>query len=202
MSNHLDDVLLNEYLDDSLERSARTDVEVHLAHCPDCATRLMELRTLFADLESLPDLRLERDLTPTVLAVVRRRSRPQPFADSPVLRLIFVLQAVVALSLLGLAAPLVAQRFQPLITFQFGGQVSLALTNLSATLSESWSALLTSVQSLMTESAALVQPIQTSPLVSEAGLMICLTAVFLLWLLGNGLLLRPTGNDKRNLVSG
>src|SRR5689334_7320586 len=120
MSNHLDDVLLNEYLDQTLERSARTEVETHLAHCSDCATRLTELRTLFADLESLPDLRLERDLTPAVLAVVRRRSQPQPLAASPLLGLIFALQAVVTISLLGLAAPLVAQRFQPVTAFQFG----------------------------------------------------------------------------------
>src|SRR5204862_7958896 len=112
MSNatHLDDVLLNEYLDKALEHSARIDVEAHLAHCPECAARLMELRTLFADLDALPDLRLERDLTPTVLAVARRKSRPAPLAASPVLGLIFALQAVVSISVLALPLPLLANK--------------------------------------------------------------------------------------------
>src|SRR5688572_17009003 len=129
MSNaaHLDDVLLNEYLDAALAPATRTEVETHLAHCPDCAARLMDLRALFADLEALPDLRLERDLTPTVLAVLHRRSQPQPLTASPILGLIFALQAVFAISLLGLAAPLVVQRFQPLTTFQFGEQASSLL---------------------------------------------------------------------------
>lgn len=192
MSNHLDDVLLNEYLDVALEPSAQTEVEAHLAHCPECAARLTELRMLFADLEALPDLRLERDLTPAVLAVARRRSQPQPLTASPLLGLVFALQAVVAISLLALAAPFVMQRYQPLLAFQFGEQVSHAFTNLFASLSASWSALLTSAQNLMHESAVFVHPLQTSPFISEAGLMICLTAVFLLWLLGNGVLLRPT----------
>jgi len=193
MSNaaHLDEALLNEYLDQALAPSARTEVEAHLAHCPDCSARLMELRTLFADLEALPNLPLERDLAPGVLAAARRRSRPEPLA-SPVLPLIFVLQAVASISLLGLALPLIAQRFEPLTTFQFGEQVSRLLTNVFVGLNASWSALLTSAQNLVNESAALAQPLQTLPFVSEAGLMICLTAVSLLWLLGNGLLLRPT----------
>jgi len=192
MSNvaHLDDILLNGYLDEALERSARTDVEAHLAHCPDCSTRLIELRTLFADLESLPDLPLERDLTPAVLAVARRKARPQPLA-SPALGLIFALQAVVSIALLGLALPLFAPSFQSFTTFQFGEQASILFANLLATLSASWSALLTSAQNLVSESTSLMQPIQTLPFISEAGLMICLSAVFLLWLLGNGLLLRP-----------
>jgi anti-sigma factor RsiW len=193
MSNvvHLDDVLLNEYLDEALERSARTEVEAHLAHCPDCSIRLMKLRTLFSDLESLPDLPLERDLTPAVLAVARRKSRPQPLA-SPVLGLIFALQAVVSIVLLGLSLPFFTQLLQSFTSFQFGEQVSILLANLLATLSASWSALLTSAQNLVSESTSLMQPIQTLPFISEASLMICLSAVFLLWLLGNGLLLRPT----------
>ncbi len=193
MSNvvHLDDILLNEYLDEALERSARTDVEAHLANCPECSTRLLELRTLFSDLESLPDLPLERDLTPAVLAVARRKSRPQPLA-SPALGLIFALQAIVAIVLLGLALPLFTQPLQSITSFQFGEQISLLLANLLATLSVSWSALLTSAQNLVSESTALMQPIQALPFISEASLMICLSAVFLLWLLGNGLLLRPT----------
>jgi anti-sigma factor RsiW len=192
MSNaaHLDDVMLNEYLDEVLERSARTDVEAHLAHCPDCSTRLLELRTLFADLESLPDLPLERDLTPSVLAVARRKSRPQTLA-SPALGLIFALQTVASIFLLGLALPLFAQPLQSFTTFQFGEQLSILLANLLAILSGSWPALLTAAQNLVSESVSFVQPIQTLPFISEASLMICLSAVFLLWLLGNGLLLRP-----------
>jgi len=198
MSNtHLDDVWLNEYLDNALEPSARAQAQAHLADCRDCAARLMELRTLFADLETLPDLPLERDLTPGVLAVARRRSRPEPLAASPVLGLIFGLQTIVSISLLALALPLVAQKFQPLTTFQFGAQASIVFTHLLVTLNASRSALLTSAQNLVNQSVALAHPLPMLPFVSEAGLMLCLSAVSLLWLLGNGLLLRPRQSHAR-----
>jgi anti-sigma factor RsiW len=65
---HLDESLLNEYLDQALDEPTRQVVEAHLAICPDCRTALDKLRFVFSTLAELPEQLLERDLTPAVLA--------------------------------------------------------------------------------------------------------------------------------------
>jgi len=57
---HLTDEQLNEYLDNEIVD--RADIESHLASCGECAARLTALQTLFAELDSLPELELTRDL--------------------------------------------------------------------------------------------------------------------------------------------
>ena len=58
--DHLSDEILNEWLDEAVEPSARAAVEAHLAGCQDCAARLDTLRSLFVRLDTLPDLPPER----------------------------------------------------------------------------------------------------------------------------------------------
>lgn len=72
--NHLDDITLNEYLDHTLDESAHTEAESHLYTCADCRARLADLRMLFADLDKLPEVPLEHDLSPTVLARLPREN--------------------------------------------------------------------------------------------------------------------------------
>ena len=86
-SDHPSDTILNEYLDMVLPPETRAEVETHLAACSDCAARLTALRALFASLKSLPELPLQRDLTPDVLAAIQPTAAP-----SPALRLAAVFQ--------------------------------------------------------------------------------------------------------------
>jgi hypothetical protein len=68
--DHLSDNLLNEYLDSFLSAEARWSVENHLMGCDVCTARFEMLNLLFAELDHLPDLRLERDLSQAVLRTV------------------------------------------------------------------------------------------------------------------------------------
>ena len=89
MTNHLTDSQLNEILDGRAESP-------HLATCPDCRARLDDLHVVFAALESLPEQRLSRDLTASILARLQQRR------VSPVWRWAFIAQSLGALGLLSL----------------------------------------------------------------------------------------------------
>ena len=118
MPAHLNDETLNEYADEALAPAARAQAEAHLAGCRACSARLASLRTLFAHLEALPDMALDRDLAPAVTQAVRRtrmpRRAPKVEPRHPLYRLIFPLQALAALVLLAFAWPLVASQLDGL----------------------------------------------------------------------------------------
>ena len=99
---HLTDDQLNEYLD--YETSERVLIETHLAACAECAARLTALQTLFAEIESLPEL----ELTHSVAA----RFAPTPSLPPQLprwLTLTATLQAALALVAAILAAPFITK---------------------------------------------------------------------------------------------
>ncbi|MBI3241993.1 MAG: zf-HC2 domain-containing protein, partial [Chloroflexi bacterium] len=110
---HLDDIAFNEYLDSALDPARHAEVEAHLAACPDCAARLAGLRALFAALESLPDVPLERDLSSSVVTALRKSRGMSDSAKAlrlrPTLRFAFAAQALAALILLAIALPFATQ---------------------------------------------------------------------------------------------
>ncbi|MFZ5919502.1 MAG: anti-sigma factor family protein [Chloroflexota bacterium] len=71
--DHPTEDLLNQYLDGLLAETSRQQVELHLARCAGCRARLDEIQFVFASLESLPEIRLTRDLTPAILAKLPQR---------------------------------------------------------------------------------------------------------------------------------
>ncbi len=78
--NHLTDSQLNEYLDDTLDETTKIKFDSHLQTCEDCSARLCELKFLFTSLESLPEVKLRRDLSPAILA---RLPQKQPRLWTP-----------------------------------------------------------------------------------------------------------------------
>jgi predicted anti-sigma-YlaC factor YlaD len=71
--NHLDDFTLNEFLDLALEEPSRAEAQSHLRTCADCRARLEELQLLFTELENVPEVHLDHDLTPGILARLPRK---------------------------------------------------------------------------------------------------------------------------------
>ena len=71
---HLDDTQLNEYLDRRLPVDAPLAVDAHLEACAECRKRLQEIQLVFASLASLPEVRISRDLTSSVLRRLPRKS--------------------------------------------------------------------------------------------------------------------------------
>ncbi len=80
---HLTEEQIHSYLDGLLEEPARRVAKAHLLACAECRRRADELQTLFAALNTLPDLPLSRDLTPVIYAKLppkqgKTASRPAP----------------------------------------------------------------------------------------------------------------------------
>ncbi len=182
---HIDDALLNEYLDAALGPDKRAEVEAHLAQCSDCAVRLSDLRSLFAALEAMPDAPLARDLS----AAFRRPRLQNPVAH-PALRIAFAVQAFAALILLGAAAPFVVRAPQWVAASQFGERATSAIATAVTSFTSEWLAAPAAAQRTMSESFEMLRRLTLPPLPWQ-NVGLCLSAAALLWLLGNGLLLRP-----------
>ena len=167
---------LNEYLDNALAPSARADVDAHIAVCVACAAELASLRSLFAAIESLPEVPLQRDLTFDVLAGIPS-VRASASSLPRVVRWALLLQALVVVVSLALAWPL------------------LDLSDLQVPIAPpDWSALARFMDSWRSWLAAFALPDFTKSFslhLDPPALLLTLTLVSacLLWLVGNGLLL-------------
>ncbi len=59
---------LSEYLDDELDAGERSELERHLAVCPECTATVAELRVVVGRLAALPDVGPTHDLWPAIEA--------------------------------------------------------------------------------------------------------------------------------------
>ena len=168
--NHITDETLNEYLDNEL--TDRAEVESHLSQCADCAARLSALQTLFDEIESLPELTLSRSLA----ALFARRD--VGFALPRWLKLTATLQAALALIIVILAAPLITELLPAVQT--------PSLTDALLQLQSQWTTWLDMFSTLQ------IPPLPQLPALEISSLVLTLTlaGVSVLWLVGNGLLLR------------
>jgi len=79
--SHISDVDLQAFLDHELNDAQRSLVSEHVEACPACRARLGEFQSLFANIESIPEVPLRADLVPGVLSrlapqsVISRRVR-------------------------------------------------------------------------------------------------------------------------------
>jgi len=185
--NHLSDELLNEYLDEGLPN--RATVEEHLAQCADCAARLAELRALFTEIESLPEITLSRDLAAAVTRTLRQAQdnglsgfNATNSAAPHWLTLMVGLQAALALIATVIAAPFV-------IEFASASLPALQTPSLTETfiqLQSQWMMWLDMLSQFEIPSVPEVPVIEVSSLY----FLLTLAGVAVFWLVGNGLLLR------------
>lgn len=104
---------LSEYLDDSLSRGERLDVERHLLDCADCRRTLDELRAVVAEARRLPDIAPASNLWPAVAGQIgtawrpRRVSLPVPAAIAAGV-LLALTSALSAWAILNRPAPVAA----------------------------------------------------------------------------------------------
>jgi anti-sigma factor RsiW len=97
---HIDEFVLNEYLDETLSDNERDVVAQHLAVCPDCQARLAELQRVFTALANVAEVELTTDLAPRVLADMPLQEQPRRW-----LRLMVGMQAVTAVIFLTILWP-------------------------------------------------------------------------------------------------
>jgi len=169
---HLTDEQLNEYLDH--ESAERAQIESHLAECGDCAARLTALQALFDEIESLPELALSRNLA---APFTRQSNLPVPQLPRW-LTLTATLQAALALIALIVAAPFVASLVPE---FQMP-----SFTDVFIQVQSQWTAWLDTLANYQLPYPPRLPPLEISSLM----LTLTLAGASLLWLVGNGVLLR------------
>jgi len=171
LTDHVTDVQLNEYLDD--ETAERAPIAAHLASCDECAARLAALKALFSEIESLSEL----ELTQSIAA----RITPTPSLPAqlpPSLTLTVTLQAIAALIALILAAPFITNLL-PAIQ-------SPNIINIFLQLQTQWNIWLDLLSTFQLPSIPQLPTFE----ISSFMLTLTLVGVSMLWVLGNGWLLR------------
>ncbi len=190
---HLADDGLFEYLDQELSPESRQKIETTLAECAECQERLLEIRRLFGEIESLEAIDLERDL---VSAVMVRVPGETGFRTLPNLSASLSLQSLVAVLILAASLPALLQ--QASITelaemVQDNNRLLLeTLQGGLAAVMEIVTQLRVGLEAVLSETVAL----QTGPI--ELVLILpLLISTGLLWLVGNGILLRNLSSRRR-----
>jgi|CXWL01.1.fsa_nt_gi hypothetical protein len=175
---HLTEEQLNEYLDEATTERAR--IEAHLSSCDECAARLSTLQNLFTELDSLPELKLTRDLSEaSPWDAAPFTPRPSLPAQLPkFLTLTVSLQTAVALTALIIAIPFVSALLPQIEPPSF--------TKLFFQIQTQWTVWL---DQLSTFNLPTFQPMNL-PTFEMSSLLFTLAGVSVLWILGNGLLLR------------
>lgn len=168
---HLTDDQLNEYLDNEI--ADRVHLELHLDSCGECAARLTALQTLFAELDSLPEVELTRSIASRI--TLHATSSPQL---PRWLTLTATLQAAFALIALIVAAPFVMNLLPAIQTPSF--------TEIFLQMQSQWLMLFNKFTNFQFPNLPSLPPLQIPTLT----LSLALALASLLWLVGNGLLLR------------
>lgn len=168
---HLTEEQLNEYLDEAT--TEHVQIEAHLSSCDECAARLSTFQNVFTELDSLPELELTRDLAaPFTLRPSLPVQLPKFFT------LTTILQTAIALVALIIAIPFVSALLP---------QTELpSFTKLFFQIQTQWTVWL---DQLSTFNLPTFQPINL-PTLEMSSLLFTLAGVSVLWILGNGLLLR------------
>jgi hypothetical protein len=173
---HLTDEQLNEYLDNEIQD--RVQIELHLASCDECTARLTVLRSLFNEIESLPDLALSHNI-----AAVFTRQSSQPVPQLPRwLTLTATLQAAIAAVALVIAAPLVMQWISPYLSNMQGP----SFVELFFELQSQWMVWLDMFSQFQIPSVPEIPVLELSSML----ILLTVAGVSTLWIVGNGLLLR------------
>lgn len=173
---HIPELTLHAFLDGELEGAAEERVEAHLAVCASCQERLAAWQRLFGVVEQLPDVTPGRDLASRIVAEAGRQKAPGW------LRPLLVGEAALASLLLIWLWPFV----QPLLTMTTAA-IQSWVQRLPEPGLNSWvgpAELLGWLQQIDLPTLPIALPTFAWPLV---------VAVFALWMLGNGLLLKRRG---------
>ncbi|HCK66045.1 MAG TPA: hypothetical protein DHW49_07245 [Anaerolineae bacterium] len=168
---HLTDEQLNEYVDN--ETNEREQIELHLHSCDECNARFSDLQNLFLELDSLPDLQLTRDLSTRFVSTGQLIQQPPRW-----LTLTVFAQAALALIALIISIPVITTYIPQIDT-----------NSLMTPLFEIQSLWNTWLDSLSTLQLPTI-PEFPIPIIEMSSLLLAFAGIFVLWILGNGLLLR------------
>lgn len=171
---HIDEFVLNEYADEALPTAEAEAVAWHLAVCPACQARLAALQTLFATLENVAEVPITADLSQKILAEIE----PQSWWWA---RWVIAAQVITAVLLAMLLWPATETWFTP--SASLADEVTAWWAQLSLYWDEVWVGATAVWEQGQTATPSLNLP-------TEQWLWLMGLAL-LVWLVGNGLLLKP-----------
>lgn len=186
--SHHDEWSLQEYLDGVLADEDRERLDLHLAQCDDCAAKYASLKYLYAEMERLPDEPLAHDISARVIRSIALKEDRKPY-----LYLLIMAQLAAAIIVFAAIWPRISlelvnryslvQLLEPLRKFeQLSAQGTLFVREFLNWIYTQWIATLSM--------PAIDWPITGLPLA------LAVSGMTLLWLLGNGLLLREPVNGQ------
>jgi len=184
---------LHEYLDELLNSEERLELEAHTSSCEQCARELERLSGLFSELSSLAEIPLEADLSRVVLETIQENARRRAgvrIAIALQISLLLLITIVIGPNiysfltrLSGLLQPSTVSTWLMESFILFQASIGLSLQSIRHDLVE-----LLEFNSLLDQFS-----IQTTHMISLVG------GVFILWLIGNSVLLRDSNRFKRFL---
>ena len=179
--NHIQEIQYHEYLDNALDQAAQLVFDQHVAECQACRQELAELRQLFTAIESVPELYLRVDLSSSILDAIDKQA-----GLSRNWKLATAIQFGLASILIIISWPLLSTYYSlyefPMINTDYGTALtgfSIQFNGYIIALSDSFNTVFESISSsqiLLGDIGVFVWPIAI--------------AATLLWLIGNGVLLR------------
>jgi hypothetical protein len=183
---HHDEWSLQAYLDDVLADEDRERLELHLAQCDECTAKYASLKYLYSEMERLPDEPLAHDISARVIRSIALKEDRKP-----TLYLVITAQLAAAIIMIAAIWPRISlelgskyslvQLLEPLRNFaDLSTQGILFMREFLSWIHTQWIATLSM--------PAIDWPITGFPLALAVG------GMTLLWLLGNGLLLRQPAN--------
>ena len=177
---------MQEQLDNVLTDEGRERLEAHLAECDDCAAKFASLKILYSEMERLPEEPLMHDISANVVRSLKLKKDKKPYLPQ-VLAAQLITAAIVFFTIWPKISLELASRYSlvqllgPLRKFaDLSAQGILSVREVLHWIHAQWIATLSM--------PAIDWPITGLPLALVVGAMI------LLWLLGNGLLLRERAN--------
>jgi len=173
---HLTDDQLNEALDNSLFDNS---ILGHLDACVECRMKLEDLRSIFAVIDSLPEVKPPRDLTASILARLPQRISPRTWTWLSLAQALGAFAILAWLASSFILPPEIAA-YQPPTFDSMLASVLLALSSFPFEIDPS----------------SFIFPPSSFDLQSTTILMFIISAA-ILWLVGNGLLLRAPLRDSR-----
>ncbi len=179
---HPTEETLNEYIDHALPPAIQAELQEHLTTCMECAAHLSVLENLFVNLTALPEEPLRRDLAaPVIQALSTPVSLPPLLQRATLLQIILVITTIIA------ASPTLMQDLPP-----FDIEIP-ALSSQADTLQALWIELLNTQFTLQVPELPAFSIVETTTL----ALTLVLASALLLWLVGNGLLLKEQNPPSR-----
>jgi anti-sigma factor RsiW len=180
---HIELERLQAYLDQELDADEMQFVMRHLAACSQCEAEVDRLRALFLVIESLPDIDLARNLVPSVLGSIRSWK-----TTTLSLRVFPLLQAGTTAILLGLLWPMIRDDFLRLSATIRAWSILAWVEYQADLIHASAVEFINRANGRIGDFLAGVKPV--APGWSASAWWLILVGGFVVWLIGNGILLR------------